>query len=340
MTKSDKKNFKYAVINLLEKHIVQMKGGTLTDNVRLMDQAYIDITNKTSRNPHQSYYLFYRNYRLIIDSMMRKNISSEKDLANILLELLRKKMEIDKSFLTSPDRQTISNAISAEKNFTDSSDIELSVKLLDYYFQKLLNIPRILELLNKNKNNRKNYILSKIDKNFNIYFKLYSLLIIKIVDNNTNKRRDLMKRIMDQKKEIDDLYRNYSSQIISNINIQNFRDKKSSYNLDPKKSNTIETKNLINNIKRRKYIEYQKRQRQQQIFNNELKRLEDSKNQHSSVESSASLTNQLENLEKKFRSQPRNNGSSIGQLSSPIVESRITNAEVNSQLEKYINSHL
>lgn len=331
MTKSDKKNFKYAVINLLEKHIVQMKGGAgIIDNITLMDRAYLEITKKTSRNLVQSYYLFYRNYNKIIDSMIKTNISSDENAANKILELLRKKMKIDESFLTSPDRQTISSAISDAKIFADSSDIELSAKLLNYYFQKLSDDLRILELL---KQNERNDILSKINKNFDNYFKLYYSLLIKNVDNNTDKRRALMEIIMNQKKEIDSLYRIYSSQIISNTNIQKFRNKKSSYNLSPIENTKRLATNLITNINRSKYIEYQKRQ---QIYNNELKRLENElKMQPSSVQSSALLTNELEKLEEKFRKQSTNNGSGIGKLSLPIVGTGLTNAQAISELEKY-----
>ena len=327
MTKSDKKNFKYAVINLLEKHIVQMKGGAgIIDNITLMDRAYLEITKKTSRNLVQSYYLFYRNYNKIIDSMIKTNISSDENAANKILELLRKKMKIDESFLTSPDRQTISSA----KIFADSSDIELSAKLLNYYFQKLSDDLRILELL---KQNERNDILSKIDKNFDNYFKLYYSLLIKNVDNNTDKRRALMEIIMNQKKEIDSLYRIYSSQIISNTNIQKFRNKKSSYNLSPIENTKKLATNLITNINRSKYIEYQKRQH---IYNNELKRLENElKMQPSSVQSSALLTNELEKLEEEFR-----NGSGIGKLSLPIVGTGLTNAQAISELEQYEEYHL
>lgn len=246
MTKSDEKNFRYDVIKLLEKHIVQMKGGTLLENhIRGMESSYQQIIR--GNNFSQYYIHFYGNYVAILNIIGNTN---NPEINELRFNLLKKKMEIDELFLKMPD--TFQMQIYKVKQNADNYDfdIKLITKLLEFYYKKLLNVPKILKLL-KGKNNSD--LFSKIDKNFNIYFKLYGSLLNKNVDNNTTRK------IMEQKEEIDSIYRIfYSKQIISNDNELVFFTN-NRYKSEPNMNNKMSASNLISNLNRGKYEEYKRR---------------------------------------------------------------------------------
>jgi len=220
-----------------------MKGGTpLKNHIRGMESSYQEITTK-KRNISPQYYIhFYSNYVNILIIIRDTNNS---EINKLRRNLLNKKMEIDELLLTMPD--TFQRQIYTVKQNADNYDVEL----LKFYYSILLSkVPRMLELL-KGRNNSN--LFSKIDEYFNIYFKLYGSLLNKNVDNNTTRE------IMEQKKQIDSIYRIfYSKQIISNDNELEFFTN-NSYKSHPNMNYKMPASNLISNLNRGKYEEYKRR---------------------------------------------------------------------------------